>query len=95
MGTPKPGADEHQAPPGGVRASVSLLRRNRDFRRLFLASVISLGGDWFLFVAIRRADPGDHRQAIDVGLAIMAQELPSSSRRRRRACWPTAWTGAG
>jgi hypothetical protein len=36
----------------GLRASVSLLRHNRDFRRLYLASVISLGGDWFLFVAI-------------------------------------------
>ena len=36
----------------GARASLDLLRRNRDFRRLFLASVISLGGDWFLFVAL-------------------------------------------
>ena len=36
----------------GARASVELLRRNRDFRRLFVASVISLGGDWFLFVAL-------------------------------------------
>lgn len=29
-----------------------LLVRNRDFRRLFLASVVSLGGDWFSFVAV-------------------------------------------
>jgi len=29
-----------------------LLTRNREFRRLFLASVISLGGDWFSFVAV-------------------------------------------
>ncbi|MBA2545218.1 MAG: MFS transporter [Deltaproteobacteria bacterium] len=29
-----------------------LLARNRDFRRLFLASVVSLGGDWFSFVAV-------------------------------------------
>ena len=36
----------------GPRASLSLLRRNRDFRALFFASVISLGGDWFLWVAI-------------------------------------------
>ena len=75
MGTPKPGADEHQAPPGGVRASVSLLRRNRDFRRLFLASVISLGGDWFLFVAITGLILETTGRAVDVGLAIMAQEL--------------------
>jgi predicted MFS family arabinose efflux permease len=33
-------------------AALRLLRRNRDFRLLFMASVISLGGDWFLFVAL-------------------------------------------
>jgi len=32
--------------------SRELFSRNRDFRRLFLASVISLGGDWFSFVAV-------------------------------------------
>lgn len=30
----------------------ALLRSNRDFRRLFLASVVSLAGDWFSFVAV-------------------------------------------
>jgi MFS family permease len=35
-----------------VRSTHALLRRNRDFRRLFLASVISLAGDWFSFVAV-------------------------------------------
>jgi MFS family permease len=30
----------------------ALLRRNADFRRLFLATVISLLGDWFTFVAV-------------------------------------------
>jgi MFS family permease len=30
----------------------ALLRRNRAFRRLFLASVVSLTGDWFSFVAV-------------------------------------------
>jgi len=35
-----------------VRSSRELLARNRDFRRLFLASVISLAGDWFSFVAV-------------------------------------------
>jgi MFS family permease len=28
------------------------LKRNREFRRLFLASVVSLAGDWFSFVAV-------------------------------------------
>jgi MFS family permease len=59
----------------GMRASASLLRRNRDFRRLFLASVISLGGDWFLFVAITSLIVETTGHAIDVGLAILAQEL--------------------
>nr|MBA3819563.1 MFS transporter [Deltaproteobacteria bacterium] len=30
----------------------ALLVQNRDFRRLFLASLISLAGDWFSFVAV-------------------------------------------
>jgi MFS family permease len=59
----------------GLRASASLLRRNRDFRRLFLASVISLGGDWFLFVAITSLIVETTGRAIDVGLAVLAQEL--------------------
>ena len=60
---------------GSVRASVSLLRRNRDFRKLFFASVISLGGDWFLFVAINGLILDTTGRAIDVGLAILSQEL--------------------
>ena len=54
---------------------MSLLRRNRDFRKLFFASVISLGGDWFLFVAITSLIVETTGRAIDVGLAIVAQEL--------------------
>jgi predicted MFS family arabinose efflux permease len=60
---------------GGFRAAAGLLRRNRDFRRLFVASVISLGGDWFLFVAITGLILQTTGRAIDVGLAILAQEL--------------------
>lgn len=66
---------EREAGTAGARAGVSLLRRNRDFRRLFLASVISLGGDWFLFVAITSLIVQTTGRAIDVGLAILAQEL--------------------
>ena len=33
-------------------SSRELLRKNRDFRLLFLASVVSLAGDWFSFVAV-------------------------------------------
>ncbi len=67
--------EEAAAHGGGFRASLSLLRRNRDFRRLFLASVISLGGDWFLFVAITGLILETTGRAIDVGFAILAQEL--------------------
>jgi len=63
------------APAGGVVASLSLLRRNRDFRALFLASVISLGGDWFLWVAINGLIYVATRKALYVGLAILAQEF--------------------
>jgi MFS family permease len=35
-----------------VISTRELLVRNRDFRRLFLASVVSLAGDWFSFVAV-------------------------------------------
>jgi MFS family permease len=39
--------------PGRERgAAWSLLRRNRDFRLLFCAQVVSFMGDWFLFVAL-------------------------------------------
>ena len=58
----------------GPRASLSLLRRNRDFRALFFASVISLGGDWFLWVAINGLIYESTGKALYVGLAILAQE---------------------
>ncbi|MEX1007371.1 MAG: MFS transporter [Acidimicrobiia bacterium] len=58
----------------GFRAGFSLLGRNREFRRLFFASVISLGGDWFLFVAITGLILETTGRAIDVGLAILAQQ---------------------
>ena len=58
----------------GPRASLSLLRRNRDFRALFFASVISLGGDWFLWVAINGLIFETTHKALYVGLAILAQE---------------------
>ena len=35
-----------------VRGVLALLRRNADYRRLFLATLVSMLGDWFAFVAI-------------------------------------------
>jgi predicted MFS family arabinose efflux permease len=62
-------------PVAGPRAAFSLLRRNRDFRSLFLASVISLGGDWFLWVAVNALIFESTGLALYVGLAILAQEF--------------------
>jgi predicted MFS family arabinose efflux permease len=59
----------------GFVAGLSLLRRNRDFRALFFASVISLGGDWFLWVAINGLIYEATHKALFVGLAILAQEF--------------------
>ena len=60
---------------GGLRASISLLRRHGDFRRLYLASLISLGGDWFLIVALFGLVIELTGQAVAVALTIAAQDL--------------------
>lgn len=60
----------------GLSAAWSLARRNPDFRRLFLASVISLGGDWFLFVALGGLVFDATGTATSVGILIVSQELP-------------------
>lgn len=51
MDTPRTDRPRHNAM-GGRGASLALLRRNREFRLLFLAQVVSFTGDWFLFVAL-------------------------------------------
>jgi MFS family permease len=60
---------------GGFRASLSLLRRNRDFRRLYVASLISLGGDWFLLVALFGLVLHFSGSAIAVALVIAVEDL--------------------
>ena len=60
---------------GGLRASISLLRGNRDFRRLYLASMISLGGDWFLIVALFGLVLQLTGQAVAVAFTLAAQDL--------------------
>jgi MFS family permease len=61
---------------GGFRASLSLLRRNGDFRKLYLASLISLGGDWFLLVALFGLALEFTGSAVSVAALIVAQEIP-------------------
>lgn len=59
-----------------LRSARGLLRRNKDYRRLFVASVISLGGDWFLYVAIGGLVLDATHRATSIGVMIVAQELP-------------------
>ena len=64
-----------EAREGGVRASISLLRRNRDFRRAYLSSMISLGGDWFLIVALFGLVLEMTDSALAVAFLLAAQDL--------------------
>jgi MFS family permease len=61
---------------GGLRASLSLLHRNPDFRRLYLASFISLGGDWFLLVALFDLVIELTGSALSIAVLIVSQEMP-------------------
>jgi len=62
--------------PGGLRAAASLLRRNGDFRKLYLASLISLGGDWFLLVALFDLALGLTGSSVSAAVVLVAQEIP-------------------
>jgi MFS family permease len=59
-----------------VRASWSLLRRNRDFRRVYVASLISLGGDWFLLVALFGLVLTLTHSALALAFLLAAQDAP-------------------
>jgi len=67
------GSLEHRD--GGARASVSLLRRNREFRRAYFSSMISLGGDWFLLVALFGLVYDLTDSALAVAFLLAAQDL--------------------
>lgn len=53
-----------------------LLRTNRDFRLLYAGTLISLGGDWFLTVALADLVLQLTRSATLVSLVLLAQTLP-------------------
>jgi MFS family permease len=53
------------------------LRRNRDFRRIYLASTISLGGDWFLVIALFSLVEGFTGSALAVGFLLLVQDFTS------------------
>jgi MFS family permease len=59
----------------GARASLELLRRNADFRRLYVAQLISFGGDWFMTVALFGLVHMLTGSAIFVALTITVPQL--------------------
>lgn len=59
-----------------TRGYMALLRRNRDFRLLFLATLISLGGDWFLTVALLDLVLEMTGSATLASLLVVCQTLP-------------------
>jgi MFS family permease len=61
--------------PTGARASLALLRRNVDFRRLYAAQLISFGGDWFMTVALFGLVHSLTHSAVFVALTITVPEL--------------------
>jgi MFS family permease len=63
-------------PRTGLRGTVSLLRRNRDFRNLYVAQLISFGGDWFLLVALYGLVLGLTHSAFLASLIIVAELVP-------------------
>lgn len=59
-----------------LRAALVLLRGNGDFRKLYVASLISLGGDWFLLVALFGLALDLTGSAVSVAALIASQEIP-------------------
>jgi MFS family permease len=58
------------------RTALSLLRRNRDFRLLYAAQLISFAGDWFLFVALAGLVFSLTRSPGLVSMLIVANTIP-------------------
>ena len=56
---------------------VSLLRRNRDFRAVFVAQVISYAGDWFATVALLGLVLDLTHSALAATLVFVSQTLPA------------------
>lgn len=65
-----------EAARSGFRASLSLLRRNRDFRNLYFAQLISFGGDWFLTIALFGLILELTGSSVTLALTIAVQEIP-------------------
>jgi MFS family permease len=60
----------------GRGEGLALLRRNRDFRRLYVAQLISFAGDWFLFVALAGLVFSLTRSPSLVAMIIVSNTIP-------------------
>ena len=56
---------------------MNLLRRNRDFRYVFIAQVVSYLGDWFATVALLGLVVHETHSDAAASLVFVAQTLPS------------------
>ena len=62
--------------PGGARQALDLFRRNRDFRRFYVAQLISFAGDWFLLVALYGLVLEETGSAFLASLILVAELAP-------------------
>ena len=65
-----------QPPRTGFAGSISLLKRNAAFRRVYLASLVSYMGDWFLTVALFDLILELSDSALTASFVVVAQMLP-------------------
>jgi MFS family permease len=63
-------------PRSGLRGAMSLLARNRDFRNLYVAQLVSYGGDWFLTVALFGLVLDTTRSPVMASLVLVSQMVP-------------------
>lgn len=57
---------------------IRLLRSNRAFRRVYVAQLVSSGGDWFSTVALLGLILGEHGSSTLAGLLFVANVLPGA-----------------
>src|SRR5258708_19113222 len=69
---------EHSTPSISLASYVRLLRGNRNFRRLWLAQIVSEVGDWFYTLSIYTLLLQLTGHAGSVALALVLQVLPQT-----------------
>src|ERR1051326_7346732 len=69
---------EYEEQPLSLRAYVSLVRRNQNFRRLWSAQIVSEIGDWFYSLAIYNLLLQFTGEARSVALALVLQVIPQT-----------------